>query len=428
MKGAISVFILLISLTVLSWGSALGDLAGSMSAGEWAELTTNNIVPTLSANGASGMVFGYAEDIKWDPVSGQLFYMGGDHADAAHFISFTEATNTWQRLPRTAWLYNGGGSAQHGYDHSAIDVERRYFVHRPFGSTHLYKYDIDNKTWSSLPDLNPWEYLSCCYGLEYYPERSGYFVANGQGASAYFLPDGANQWTTVSADLAATGYQTFAEYNPVHKVMLFGGGSSKIIYTLDNSGSITRMNDAPISLTVNSTIHTVDPVSGDYLIFAGNGVHYSYDVADDQWQQLHTNPPIYGTPDWNGTVFGIVATSLINYGVNLFVKCYRYGTNATVFLYKHTGGNTPVQTGTINAQTSIRVSPNPFSGKTSIRLPGSFAGSVQAAVFGVNGRLINRLTPAAKMTFDASHLPAGIYILKIKDKNRVISRKLFVHR
>ena len=91
---------LIAGLTVFAWGSALSDLAGSMSTGEWAELTTNNINPTLSADGASGMVFGYTEDIKWDPGSNQLFYMGGDHADAAHFISYTESNNTWQRLPK----------------------------------------------------------------------------------------------------------------------------------------------------------------------------------------------------------------------------------------------------------------------------------------------------------------------------------------
>ena len=59
--------------------TALGNLAASMQPGTWAQLTTNNINPTLSDNGVSGIIFGFTEYIKWDPVGHRLYYLGGDH-------------------------------------------------------------------------------------------------------------------------------------------------------------------------------------------------------------------------------------------------------------------------------------------------------------------------------------------------------------
>src|SRR2546422_7933696 len=61
--------------------TVLGNLAASMQPGTWATLSTNNINPTLSnTGGASGIIFGYTEYIKWDPVGQRLYYLGGDHA------------------------------------------------------------------------------------------------------------------------------------------------------------------------------------------------------------------------------------------------------------------------------------------------------------------------------------------------------------
>jgi len=52
--------------------TALADLVATMSPGTWAQLSTNNINQTLSnTGGASGIIFGYTEYIKWDPVGRQ---------------------------------------------------------------------------------------------------------------------------------------------------------------------------------------------------------------------------------------------------------------------------------------------------------------------------------------------------------------------
>jgi hypothetical protein len=57
------------------------------------------------------------------------------------------------------------------------------------------------------------------------------------------------------------------EYNPVHRVMIWGGGN----------------------------IVTVDPVSGDYLVFGSDGSFYAYDVNADRWT-LRPGPVPFASP------------------------------------------------------------------------------------------------------------------------------------
>src|SRR5690242_20199239 len=89
--------------------SALATLAASMTPGTWAELVTNNIDPVLAlTSGATGTTMTYADTAVWDPVTHQVFFIGGDHdplvpTKCPRFVSYTESTNTWQILPTPAW-------------------------------------------------------------------------------------------------------------------------------------------------------------------------------------------------------------------------------------------------------------------------------------------------------------------------------------
>src|SRR5262245_47789934 len=145
----------------VGFGSPLTDVIETMQPGDWGELTTNEIDAVLVAGGASQMEIGYSEDIVWDPDSRQLFFVGGDHNDLPQFISYSEDTNTWEQHPRPGWM---GSGTMHGYDHSAIDPSRRFVYHRPFASTHVYRYDIDNDAWNQVPDA-PNNGTSCCDAL-----------------------------------------------------------------------------------------------------------------------------------------------------------------------------------------------------------------------------------------------------------------------
>ena len=316
--------------------TALGAVAARMKAGSWAELKTHNLVPTLRARGASGAIFGYSEDGAWDPATEQFLYVGGDHGDEARFITYSAGTNTWKVMPRPEWISRG---TSHGYDHNAINPAAGDFYYRPFSGKVIHSYDIKKGTWSPLPALNVPEYISCAVGVEYFPELNGLVFANLQGGSVYFFSEKSREWTTLARKLPPAGYHTFAEHNPVHKVLIFGGGGSdKKLFRLDAKGKVTQLKDAPVALGVMNTIVTVDPVGGEYLVFTRGGEFYVYDVVADRWTRRNASAvPIFKpTRVRDNKVWHVNAAPLSTYGVVMFVKYYSASTpRAWVYLYKH---------------------------------------------------------------------------------------------
>jgi len=248
-----------------------------MKAGEWRSLSTKNINATLGALGASQTVFGFAENIEWDPVTQQLFYAGGDHNDKAWFIAYDAKSNIWRRIDERSW--------GHGYDHNAIDPTGRMFFYRSFSNPVIERYDISSGNWESLPSLEgKIDYISCCVGIEYFPELHGLvYISREKGANgaALLWNSRSNSWLRLGAGFPIGVYHNFAEYNPVHRVMLFGGGNppnSSAIYRLDKNGKIDSLNPAPIPLGIQQSIVTVDPISGNFLIFTSRSEFYEYNV------------------------------------------------------------------------------------------------------------------------------------------------------
>ena len=129
-------------------------------------------------------------------------------------------------------------------------------------------------------------------------------------------------------------YHNFIEYNPVHKVVIFGGGGNdRRVYKMDSGGSITRMGDAPVGLGVGTSESrvSVDPVSGDYIVVKPNRQMYAYNVVNDQWTTLGVTFPSGLSP-----TDGTIEASIDTYGVIMFIH-YDYS-NSAVYLYKHSTG------------------------------------------------------------------------------------------
>jgi len=317
-----------------------------MQPGQWATLDTININPTLmNTGGASGYITGDSESIKWDPVTRQLFFLGEDHGPGGQrFVSYSESTSTWQILPQTSWML----VFSHGYDHKALDVANRYlYVRGSYLDRSTYRYQIDNKVWEQLQDNNVLEYVSCCGGWDYFPEMNGVVWFQGgevaSGSTSYgglFLRDNSTgSWRRLGsrATYVSGTYNNFAEYNPIHKVVIFGGGNgSRNLYKLDSGGGVTSLGLAPVDLGNRAGVVTIDPVSGNYLVLSNtNNSFHSYDVASNTWHLLPT-APIFQPIVNNLSTFGVVATPVSTYGVTLFVQCA--SSNCVVRLYKHQGG------------------------------------------------------------------------------------------
>ena len=171
-------------VTVTEIGStgttALEIAANSLSAGQWISLQTNDINAVLGSAGADvpgRSIFGFTDDIVWDPISQQLFFTNGDF-----FVSYTEQTNTWQRLPKEPWFRSA-----HGYDHNAIDPAGRAFFFRPYNEPYVQRYDITSGTWTKSPSFSGKINVNCCSALEYFPELQGTVFSN---AAAIIWEDG----------------------------------------------------------------------------------------------------------------------------------------------------------------------------------------------------------------------------------------------
>src|SRR5262245_757435 len=281
----------------------MGKLAASMKPGTWAELKTKNIVETLASDGASGALFGYSEDGAWDPKTRQWFYIGGDHNGIAEFVCYSADTNTWKRMPRPAWIGTiRGAHTMHGYDHNALNPETGDFYHLPFNGRSVHKYRVSTGVWSTTPPIATDDYLATVYGVEYFPELGGVVVYNGGSGSVYLFSEKEQQWKTLASKLPQGGLSTFAEYSPAHKVMILGGGQKnpQSLYKLDSLGKVTALKQPPVGLGGGYSITTVDPVSGDFLVFGTGGTFHSYDVSTDTWKPQTGTVPIFSPIRGNG--------------------------------------------------------------------------------------------------------------------------------
>src|SRR5947209_8203286 len=357
---------ILITLSVLAFinvqvhitsaaSTALRSLAASMQPGTWASFTTNNINQTLSnTGGAAGSIFGYTEYIKWDRVGHRLYYMGSDHSTSstqqnfARHVQYDEASNAWTILPQQSFGIFSPGNGAHGYDHGAIDPVNRYFYWRRYTDLTVYRYNMDTGVWNAMPQNNVIQFNSCCVGIDYFPELHGVLWAgdeNGDNGGVTRLNDATGQWDRIgqAAAYPMGDLHNFAEYNPVFKVMVFGGGESgaspRKIYKLNASGVVTPLKDPPFDVGINSTIFTVDPVSGDYLVFTNTSQFYVYNVSTDTWtlRASGSSVPIW-TTTYGNPIFGAVGGPIDTYGVNVFVTCDGPN-NCRVNIYKHSASS-----------------------------------------------------------------------------------------
>lgn len=342
MKSFIMILIPLIALNYSAFASELSDLASQMQPGEWAELDTGltseflRTYPTDGSGRGPDSVLQFADSAVWDPTSRQFLFIGAPHYRPYKFIIYNESSNSWRLGPLPP-----SGGLTHGYDHNAIDPATGNIYYRASFNAKFYKFNISQNSWGSLPDI-PGN-IGCCGGLKFFPEINGLIFAGGDFGLVHFFDVSTNQWTNLAEGLWTSSYSQFAEYNPVHKVVIFGGGQNgqNAFYKIDASKNITHLKSTPTAINVGSSLITVDPVSGKYLLFGRDNVFYEYDVTTDSWDVINSTPPIVTWGYSGNELFDTIAAPISTHGVIMFVKT-RFDTSR-VYLYKHAEGTgTPV--------------------------------------------------------------------------------------
>jgi hypothetical protein len=424
---SLPVFLLLAASAV---ASVLSDTAAQMAPGTWREIFTSNVDPILSENTSSTMI-PYTDDIKYGHAEERFYYIGADHCKYAQFISYDEGANAWENLPRASWMppssaYCNG--MMHGYDHGAMDPSRGYYYHR--NGKLLQRYNIATGTWNQTPAWAFGDYSNCCDAVEYFPELDGVVYVNGNNGfpgAVYLYKESTNQWTRLAGDLNPGSTYQYAEYNPVHKVLVFV--IQGVHYKLDSSGQVTPLSAPPVGLYNGSGyvgVLTVDPVSGDYLVLTPvDRQFYTYNVLTDTWQ-LQSSPT---KPNMNN--HAVVACPVSDYGVNFFTACRSSGCH--VYLYKHsagTGGENPA--GLYGNVSVLAAAPNPFSSRVTIQLMTAPQASFRIGIYNLRGRRLADLTPqlsaGTRAVWEPEGLPPGLYALRLETANRTFVKKLVLLR
>lgn len=319
-------------------GTVLGDLAARMSPGTWAQLQTdgfNNgkiLEPCLDGSN----IVEYADNATWDPNSRRFIFYGATHGSCMgqRMVIYSDTTNSWTIGPIYPNSCSGqSGCFEHAYHHNALNTSNGDFYYRVYNSPNIWRYTTNGtQQWSLLTNQTP-ESLVCCNALNYFPEMNSLIWVSGRSHGVYRYNLSIGQWSTLATGLAMGDYDNVIHYNPVHRVMLLGGGRNggQFFYKLDTQGRLTRMRDAPLADAFVGTVYSlvsVDPVSGKYLVFRPGGQYYEYDITTDTWQLMPGQHPLTDTYGY----FELVEAPITTYGVIMFVM----HSPARVYVYKHT--------------------------------------------------------------------------------------------
>jgi hypothetical protein len=339
-------------------GTAMGTLAAQMSPGTWAELNTSGIEVALGqTGGATGSLLPYTDEGIWNPATKEFFFAGGDHNSQQRFVRYAASTNAWTIEPRPPWMPSGVVQ-DHAYDYQAIDPGRQLYYYAQ------HRYHIPTRTWQNdLPTAGLPGFGRAAFAQEYFPGLGMVIIGNYGGTSAiYLLRDGAASWQVLASNLITGIIHLVAEYDPVHQVMVLGGGDNdgspyfNQLYRLERSGAVTRLKPAPVNkITQNQSVLTVDPVSGDFLLVDSGRTFWRWNAVTDTWTQLSSNIPLFIDPyNYNNNAAGlIIAAPVPTYAITMFVQFTGSYTHK-VFLYKHVGAAAPDTTPPA-APTALRV-------------------------------------------------------------------------
>lgn len=324
----------------------LGRLAASLKPGEMRELKTTGYTRDLlkswydweweghegrlSKYGAQKMfnvATSWSHDAKWDPKTRQVLFIGIGHYASMKFVTYSAKTNAWTLMPVPSWVdprkpdgrYKGTWPRGHTYDRLAISPEHRLFAINWHG---LYLYNIDSGVWTENPVASAGG-KDAYQVTEYFPELEAIVYEASWGKDLRL-------WDVKTKKERRLGTHPFGihgvmEYNPLHKVMVFGGGDSRdgaarTFYRMDAQGKIERLKPAPVHVNCRpSSKFLCDPVSGEYLAAEfRTGKVYAFHPIRDEWKEIAG----LRFPDGLGV-------SVDTYGVLMFC------TGNKVYVYKH---------------------------------------------------------------------------------------------
>ena len=337
----------------------IGRLAARMQPGEVRELVTGNCnhhlfrtwydweEDDIKRYGSQKMfdIICWNNDMKWDPVSRQVLVLNGGHYASFKFITYSAAANAWRLMPVPPWMdprrpdapacgNDGKGGNRswprtHFYDKLAVSPKHRLFAVNMDG---LYLYHIDKREWSSrVPTSSGGK--DAFQVIEYSPEMNAFVYECNWGRDLRL-------WDVRKKEERRLGSYPFGihgvmEYDPVHKVIVFGAGDAgggqetagPNLYRLDGNGDVTRLKAPPVHVNCTPTSKFMcDPASGEYVVKGLRDQNvYAFHPLRDEWRK------VAGVRLPDGESLGCAIDS---YGV-MMLLVRTGGREFRCYLYKH---------------------------------------------------------------------------------------------
>jgi len=422
--------------------SALGDLAATMKPGQWMPLNTKveknqTLIEFIST--PSPTIIRYAGNAGWDPNSREFLFLGTPHWEAKKgwkLIRYNDETNTWTSGPLPPGCIGNGTCIGHGYDHNTVDPVNGDLYHRRHNGSDVYKYDILTDKWVEIPNMPARS--TCCGALSYFPELEGLVYVGGN--NLFYYSKQLDKWEVLSSPAGLRSYHNVSEYNPVHQVVLFGGGNGVYdLYLLDQNKKITKIKNSPITLRCTQANHlTLDPVSGKFIAIdlsnGGGRRMWEMDLATDSaWHSLPITAP-FGGPT--------ISAPVSNYGVTMFLN--ENGSKTGTYLYKHSVSVVATEKSSkiTTPGVSLQLLPNPFSSGTKNRIKFIVSNLKNASpldefldlrIYNTQGKLVKKLKTKnhkkeASFFWSPQNLPGGLYFVKVRAGKEVITKRLIYLR
>ena len=326
-----------LALSATASAAPLSEAAQSMSKGEWRELATTGLTKELleTQSTAIDSIMQWGAKAAWEPQSQMFLFAGAPHGGARKMIRYKAVEDKWELGPIAP------GQGAHSYYYSATQTEGgrwyRYLSEYDGGSAGVIGvYDPQSSSWSVLPGKVSRGGVGPKFGgFAYFPERNGFLMVAGW-RGGYWYDKASSTWTSI--DYQNDDIHDFALYNPVHKVVMFGGGGTgdnfnMNFWIMEADGSIKGPYTSPQLIRTSKGHITVDPVTGKYLVIFDGRQMFEYDVPTNSWARIPDPPSEFAqSHDANGRW---VAAPINTHGVVMYLM---YRPRPTVFLYRHGEG------------------------------------------------------------------------------------------
>jgi hypothetical protein len=343
--------------------------------------------------------------------------------------------NYLQYLPSTDHFYTFGGAA--------------FYYSGGTGTNKVDRFDYDSKAWDT--DISQVPSGGTGYSFSAVDAKTGFAWTHGgysSGRLCMYNPY-TNAWALRGSGYMGSGFTVTADIDPLARKMVIVGDGKVFTYDVDAAGTLKISELSTSGATSIQSGYAVglayDPVSESMIAWNSGSDIFALDVSTGVWTKHTTSNANPGANSGNGTY------GRFRYCPDKNVFVVVNASNRNVFIYKHTSAagapqwyldmlsdqSSAVQghsTRLAGSALEVEVMPNPFNlaVKIIVRRYAYSVRSISLQIYDISGKLVKDFTPYASritpytVTWNAFHLPPGIYILKVKTKTRSISKKLFL--